>query len=156
MRVGDLICFEVVDDDLVEDVVAGGAQLLVVQTNNATFGLSDESVQQLAMSRLRAVETGRAVVHVSTVGVSAMIAPDGTLLEALVVVQRSGARGPAAAADRRRPWPPGWAPGPEWVLVAGGILGALVGARVRSRARRRGTAEGRDRRTDRAGSGEAP
>ncbi len=82
---GVLICFEVVEDGLVADVVDGagpgasdGARLLVVQTNNATFGYTDESVQQLAMSRVRAVETGRAVVHVSTVGVSSMIMPDGT------------------------------------------------------------------------------
>lgn len=82
---GVLICFEVVVDPLVDDVVDGtradrsdGARVLVVQTNNATFGYTDESVQQLAMSRIRAVETGRAVVHVSTVGVSSIVMPDGT------------------------------------------------------------------------------
>ena len=78
-RLGDVICFEVAYDGLVRDTVRGGAQLIVVQTNNATFGLSDESVQQLAMSRLRAVESGRAVVHISTVGVSALIRPDGSV-----------------------------------------------------------------------------
>lgn len=78
IRLGDIICFEVAYDDLVRDAVRDGGQVLVVQTNNATFGFTDESVQQLAMSRLRAVETGRAVVHISTVGVSAMIAPDGS------------------------------------------------------------------------------
>lgn len=78
--VGVLICFEVVDDDLVGDTVRAGAELIAVQTNNATFGYTDESVQQLAMSRVRAVEHGRAVVHVSTVGVSALIAPDGQIL----------------------------------------------------------------------------
>ncbi|WP_432547602.1 apolipoprotein N-acyltransferase [Kineococcus sp. SYSU DK004] len=77
--VGDVICFEVAFDDLVRDSVRAGAQLLVVQTNNATFGFSDEAVQQLAMSRLRAVESGRTVVHVSTVGVSALITPDGAV-----------------------------------------------------------------------------
>lgn len=77
-RIGDLICFEVAFDDLARDSVRSGANLLVVQTNNATFGRSDESVQQLAMSRLRAVEHGRAVAHISTVGVSALILPDGT------------------------------------------------------------------------------
>ena len=77
VKLGDVICFEVAYDDLVRDPVRAGADLLVVQTNNATFGYTDESVQQLAMSRLRAVETGRAVVHISTVGVSALIAPDG-------------------------------------------------------------------------------
>ncbi|MFI7589096.1 apolipoprotein N-acyltransferase [Spongisporangium articulatum] len=83
-RIGDVICFEVAYDGLVRDTVAQGAQLLVVQTNNATFGYTDESVQQLAMSKLRAIESGRAVVHVSTVGVSAIIEPDGR------IVQRSG------------------------------------------------------------------
>ncbi|MEZ0163492.1 apolipoprotein N-acyltransferase [Kineococcus sp. LSe6-4] len=76
-RVGDVICFEVAFDDTVRDSVRAGAQFLVVQTNNATFGYSDEAVQQLAMSRLRAVESGRAVVQISTVGVSAIITPDG-------------------------------------------------------------------------------
>jgi len=75
--VGDVICFEVNFDGIVRESVRAGAQILVVQTNNATFGMSDEAVQQLAMSRLRAVETGRSVVHVSTVGVSAIITPDG-------------------------------------------------------------------------------
>jgi apolipoprotein N-acyltransferase len=75
--VGDVICFEVAFDDTVRDSVRAGAQFLVVQTNNATFGYSDEAVQQLAMSRLRAVESGRAVVQISTVGVSAIISPDG-------------------------------------------------------------------------------
>ena len=84
VRLGDVICFEVVYDDLVRDAVRDGAQVLVVQTNNATFGRSDESVQQLAASRVRAVESGRAVVHISTVGVSGLITPDGALL------QRSG------------------------------------------------------------------
>ena len=46
--------------------------MLVVQTNNATFGYTAESEQQLAISRLRAIEHGRSVVHVSTVGVSAL------------------------------------------------------------------------------------
>jgi len=75
---GALICFEVVEDGLVEDVVRGGAQVLVVPTNNATFGFTDESAQQLAVSRVRAVEQGRAVVHASTVGVSAVVSPDGS------------------------------------------------------------------------------
>ncbi|MGN6301034.1 MAG: apolipoprotein N-acyltransferase [Angustibacter sp.] len=77
---GVAICFEVAYDDLVRDTVRGGADLLVVQTNNATFGYTDEAVQQLAMSRLRAMEHGRAVAHVSTVGVSALIEPDGRVV----------------------------------------------------------------------------
>ncbi|WP_344470098.1 apolipoprotein N-acyltransferase, partial [Nakamurella flavida] len=77
--VGDVICFEVVYENLVRDVVAGGAQVLVVQTNNATFGWTDETYQQQAMSRVRAVENGREVLIAATSGVSAVIAPTGAV-----------------------------------------------------------------------------
>lgn len=75
--IGDVICFEVAYDSLVRSSVAAGARLLVVQTNNATFGHTSETYQQLAMSRLRAVETGRTVLQVATTGKSAVIGPDG-------------------------------------------------------------------------------
>jgi apolipoprotein N-acyltransferase len=83
--VGDVICFEVAYDELVRSSVKAGARLLVVQTNDATFGHTAETYQQLAMGQLRAVENGRAVVQVSTTGVSAVIGPDGGIR------QRSGA-----------------------------------------------------------------
>jgi apolipoprotein N-acyltransferase len=79
VNVGDVICFEVVYDDLVRDVVNGGAEVLVVQTNNATFGYTNETYQQQAMSRVRAVEHGREVLISSTSGVSTVIRPDGTV-----------------------------------------------------------------------------
>ena len=88
VRVGDVICFEVAYDDLVRDVVTGGGELLVVQTNNATFGRSGETSQQLAMGRLRAVEHGRAVLVAATSGISAVIAPDGRLVESAPVFTR--------------------------------------------------------------------
>jgi apolipoprotein N-acyltransferase len=52
----------------------------VVQTNNATFGHTAETYQQLAMTQLRAVEFGRTVVQAATTGKSAVIGPDGTVL----------------------------------------------------------------------------
>ena len=79
VNIGDVICFEVVENDLVRDVVDGGAQVLVVQTNNATFGDTDETWQQQAMSRVRAVEHGRDVLIAATSGVSAVIRSDGTV-----------------------------------------------------------------------------
>ncbi len=78
---GDVICFEVAYDDLVRDAVLAGGEVLLVQTNNATFGRTDESTQQLAMSRLRAIEHGRATIQISTVGVSAVITPSGVMTQ---------------------------------------------------------------------------
>ncbi|CCH87374.1 Apolipoprotein N-acyltransferase [Modestobacter italicus] len=81
VRLGDVICFEVAYDALVSEVVDGGASVLVVQTNNATFGYTAESEQQLAMSRLRAIEHGRTVIVAATSGISAVVAPDGTVID---------------------------------------------------------------------------
>ncbi|MEY2847733.1 MAG: hypothetical protein RI885_398 [Actinomycetota bacterium] len=83
IRAGIAICFDIVDDSLIRRMVADDANIIVAPTNNADFGPSDESVQQLAIARLRAIETGRSVVNASTVGTSAIIGPDGGTLERL-------------------------------------------------------------------------
>ena len=79
--VGPIICFEVAYDWVPRQAVREGAEFLAVQTNNATFGATAESTQQLAMSRLRAIETGRATLQVSTVGVSGVISPTGHVVD---------------------------------------------------------------------------
>jgi apolipoprotein N-acyltransferase len=128
-RVGDLICFEVVYDGLVHDVVDDGAGMLVVQTNNATFGYTYESEQQLAMSRLRAVETGRTVAVAATSGISALVAPDGTvarsssLFTPAVFVEEIAQRDSVTVAQRL-------GAAPEWVLTALGV-GAVLAAALR-------------------------
>jgi apolipoprotein N-acyltransferase len=78
LTLGDVICFEVAYDSIVRDTVTGGAQILTVQTNNATFNEA-EARQQLAMVRLRAVEHGREALMVSTVGVSGFVGTDGAV-----------------------------------------------------------------------------
>jgi apolipoprotein N-acyltransferase len=73
------ICFDIVDDQIMTDGVRQGGQVVFAQTNNADFGrFTDESVQQLAIARIRARELGRSVVNISTVGTSAIIYPDGS------------------------------------------------------------------------------
>ena len=76
---GIAICFDIVDDQLMTEMVEQGAQIVFGQTNNADFGRTDESVQQLAFARIRAIETARSVVNISTVGTSAIIYPDGSM-----------------------------------------------------------------------------
>jgi apolipoprotein N-acyltransferase len=80
---GISICFDISDDQQAYDMISAGAQIILAQTNNADFGRTDESVQQLAIARLRAVETGRSVVNISTVGTSAIITADGSTLNQL-------------------------------------------------------------------------
>ncbi|MGZ4494514.1 MAG: apolipoprotein N-acyltransferase [Nocardioides sp.] len=80
-RLGVLMCFEVAYDGLVHDVVRDGAGIIVVPTNNATYTGTGQIEQQFAMSRLRAIETGRAVVVASTNGISGIIGPDGRVID---------------------------------------------------------------------------
>ena len=86
-QLGVLICFEVAIDDIGRELVAGGAQIILSQTNNADFGRSDETFQQAALARLRAIETGRTVVNISTVGVSRIFLPNGEIISELPIFE---------------------------------------------------------------------
>lgn len=83
VKVGSLICFEVTFDYLSFDLVNQGAQAIMIQTNSSDFGQSEQGVQQAAISRMRAIETGRTVVSISTVGVSGIYAADGSVVDEL-------------------------------------------------------------------------
>ena len=72
IRVAPVICYELIDDDLLAKASAD-SNLLAVQTNSATFGLSAESAQQMSITRIRAIEHGRNIASVSTTGYSAII-----------------------------------------------------------------------------------
>jgi apolipoprotein N-acyltransferase len=133
--IGDVICFEVAYDSLVQSSVAAGAQLVVVQTNNATFGHTAETYQQLAMAQLRAVETGRTVIQAATTGKSAVIGPDGSvrdesgaLFTSDILVDSVPVRTGTTLAVRL-------GAAPEWVLGMLAVLGAaaVVAADYRTR-----------------------
>jgi apolipoprotein N-acyltransferase len=125
---GDVICFEVAYDDLVRSSVEAGAQLLVVQTNNATFGHTAETYQQLAMAQLRAVENGRTVIQAATTGKSAVIGPDGGIREesgplyhSEILAGRVPIRSATTLATRVGAWP-------EYLLAALAVVGIAAAA----------------------------
>jgi apolipoprotein N-acyltransferase len=133
-QVGVVICFEVAFDNIVRDAVDAGAEILAVQTNNATFGFSPMTEQQLAMSRFRAVEHGRTVLVSALAGVSAIVGPDGVVLDraeldtqdVLVADVPLHTRHTVATTVGELP---------EWILVAL-AFGAIIAAVLSSRRRR--------------------
>ena len=109
-----------------------------MQTNDATFevdGQTGESLQQLAMARIRAVEFDRSVVVASTTGVSAIVAPDGSLIAHSGTWQRAvlEARVPLLTGRTLAERLGGW---PEYVITALTIL-ALIAAAAGAVAERR-------------------
>ncbi|WP_017975735.1 apolipoprotein N-acyltransferase [Actinopolyspora halophila] len=133
-RVGFAICYEVAYDSVLTETVRGGAELLAVPTNNAWFGRSEMTYQQLAMARLRAVEHSRSVVVASTSGVSAIIRPDGTVIEqsrqytADLLIQQVPLRSTTTLATRLGTLP-------TWILTALGIGALLATLRTSYRGR---------------------
>ncbi|SDM24772.1 apolipoprotein N-acyltransferase [Allokutzneria albata] len=132
------ICYEVAYDRVLAEATAAGAQLLVVPTNNAWFGRTEMTEQQLAMSRLRAVEHGRAVLVTATSGVSAVVMPDGSvtrrteLFDSDVLVAAVPLRSATTLATRLGGWPQGIVVA---IAVAALLLGAASALRRRSAAR---------------------
>lgn len=134
--IADAICFDVAYDNVVREAVVGGGKLITVQTNNNTYLGTSQPEQQLAIERLRAVEHGRAVVVAAISGISAIISPDGRLLEVSqpatqdVLIEQVPLRSELTLADRL-------GAAPEWVLTAVGLLAVAVATVFSARARRR-------------------
>ena len=140
---GLAICFDVIYDAVIWEAARAGAEMLVFQTNNADFRGTDENLQQLAFARMRAIETGRAVVNVSTVGTSQVITPDGTTVDS-IGVDTAGAS--ISTVPLRTGLTPAVILGP-WLtaLIVLAAAGALPAAWFSHRARTR--ADGTDRPT---------
>jgi apolipoprotein N-acyltransferase len=95
---GSVICYENAFPGLVRDTLTPDEGFLVVSTNNSTFGVSSAPEQHLVLSELRAVETGRWVVHAALSGISAFISPAGAVTGRTGLFERSLLRGEFPAA----------------------------------------------------------
>lgn len=133
-KVGLATCYEAAFDWDVRDTVTHGAEMISVPSNNATFDRSEMTYQQLAMSRIRAVEHSRTVTVPVTSGVSAIIMPDGK------ITQRTGMFVPAYLEQKvplRTSTTPatdlGILPEMALVLVAAGGIGWAIGSGLRAR-----------------------
>ena len=80
-QIGDVICFEVAYANHIYDTINAGAQVITVQTNNATYGNTTQPEQQFAITRFRAIETQRAFLVASTSGISGLIQNDGSVAD---------------------------------------------------------------------------
>ncbi|MFF7202773.1 apolipoprotein N-acyltransferase [Streptomyces sp. NPDC008141] len=136
-KVGLVTCFEAAFDDAARDTVTHGAQLISVPSNNATFGRSEMTYQQLAMSRVRAVEHGRSVVVPVTSGVSAVIMSDGKIVQRTemftpdALVAEVPLRSSLTPATRLGTWPE-----IALLLIAAGGVGVVSVRGVRQRRER--------------------
>ncbi len=132
LRVGTPICFENTIPDLVRRFVGGGAELLVVTTNDSSFLESPASRQHVIFSQLRAVETGRWVVQAAISGESAIIDPHGRVVAHTELFTRTILRASVPTSSARTPYVR-WG---DWFAWAAGIAAGLALAAGAIRRRR--------------------
>lgn len=123
VTLGVATCYEVSFDEAYRDAVRHGATLLTSPTNNATFGMTDMTYQQLAINRMRAIEYDRAVVVAATSGVSAIVEPDGSVDQRTQIFREGLLQADVPVRDTRT-LSARVGPVVEWVLVALGTAAA--------------------------------
>jgi apolipoprotein N-acyltransferase len=132
-RFAGVICFENAFPDLVRDYVTEDTAFLLVSTNNSTFGVSAAPEQHVVLSELRAVESGRWVVHAALSGSSAIISPSGEVMADTPLFEQAVLRATITSAEGTTLFDAigGWLPAALLLLLA---VGYLAPPPVRSRA----------------------
>jgi apolipoprotein N-acyltransferase len=129
-----LISYEVFFDHLARDAVRAGGQVLVVPTNTASYRSSQVPTQELAAARMRAWETGRWTLQVTPTGYTAVVGPNGQVVER----SRLGARQVVEAAVPRRAGRTVYVDlGDTPFVIGAGLLLALAWLLTRIRGRKR-------------------
>lgn len=79
-KLGSIICFDSIYDQLTLDSTRAGAQLICLSTNDSWFGDSAAAYMHNAQAKLRAVECGRYVVRAANTGYSTILSPRGEIV----------------------------------------------------------------------------
>jgi apolipoprotein N-acyltransferase len=119
-RVGPLICWESAYPGDARQLARDGSQVLLIMTNNASFGTGAGPRQHLAAGQLRAVETGRTIVQAAVTGISAVIDPAGRTSSETGLYQDTVIRVQAAPRNGLTPY----------VRYGRGIEAAMIGVTV--------------------------
>lgn len=87
--IGVSISWEIFFGERARDAASSGGQVLLNPTNGASFDGTQVQTQQVASSRMRAIETGRWVAQIAPTGFSAVVTPDGEVLQRTGVSERA-------------------------------------------------------------------
>lgn len=131
LAVGPVVCFESAFPDMTRHLAADGANIIVVQSATTTFQGSWAPAQHASLAAVRAVETGRSVVHATLSGVSAAFDATGRQLLWMPTGRTGAYRAVVPVTDGTTPFVRygDWVPALSIVLALAAL--ALVGAGTR-------------------------
>jgi len=130
--VASVICFENAFAPLVRGAVRDGAEVLVVSTNNRSYRRSSNAAQHVALSQMRAAETGRPILHASISGVTAVIDENGDVSDESRLFENGVTEGTVTARGGQTPF----VRYGDWMAVVAGLVVAAAAAVAVRRGRR--------------------
>jgi apolipoprotein N-acyltransferase len=132
VRAGVVISWEVFFGGRVREGVREGGGFIVNPTNGASYTGTIVQTQQIASSRLRAVETGRWVAQAAPTGFSAFISPSGEVIERTAVGERAVIHG-AVEIRTGSTWYTELGDGPIILTLLAALLAILAAPHLRGR-----------------------
>jgi apolipoprotein N-acyltransferase len=124
LHAGILLCFEAMFPALARDATHDGADVLFNLSNDGWFARPEAAQMQLDIATLRAVENRRFLVRAAATGISAVIDPQGRILERSAFgtheVLDASVRPSHARTLYQR-----WGDAPAWLLIAAAVLASL-------------------------------
>lgn len=125
-RVATVICFESAFGPQIRGLADGGAEVIVVSTNNRSYRRSANSAQHVAIGQMRAAETGRPVIHAAISGITAVIGGDGDVIATTELFERTVVTGTVEMTAGVTPY----VRFGEWAVALAGIIMTAAVARV--------------------------
>jgi len=104
LKIGVMICYESIFSGIGKRLVDNGANVLAVITSDGWFGKSLGPVEHFYLGIPRAVETGRYLIRSAKTGISAIIDPEGRVVESLELYTRGSIVGSVKLYEHRTPF----------------------------------------------------
>ncbi len=104
LKIGVMICYESIFSGIGKMLVDNGANVLAVITSDGWFGKSLGPVEHFYLGIPRAVETGRYLIRSAKTGISAIIDPEGRVVESLELYTRGSIVGSVKLYEHRTPF----------------------------------------------------
>jgi apolipoprotein N-acyltransferase len=130
-RFATVICFESAFGPLVREFVRDGAELIVVSTNNRSYRRSGNAAQHVALTQMRAAETGRPFLQASISGITGAIDADGDVRNTTSLFRTTVVTENVTTTKGETPY----VRFGDWVPAASAVL--LLAAAATARVRRR-------------------
>jgi apolipoprotein N-acyltransferase len=129
---GVVISWEVFFPDRARDAIGNGGTVLLNPTNGSSFSGTQVQAQQVASSRMRAIETGRWVLQAAPTGFSAIVTPGGRVVARTGVSERAVLHGTVELRTGRT-----WAVAAgDWLAVGLAVASLAAGWALELRSRR--------------------